>query len=205
MNNKNNRNLILTIVGAVLILIYLSILNLSHQGESTTPPPSIALEPHFNFDQLHTCLENLSQKIKDQAAYVELSGLINNCEMEVKTLMVKKQIGVLPDEINLSLTYKALLPDGKTVSVEKDKDGIHTLLFRQDRLNLYHCISNVIDFNATEKTITFIPGANKIFLICFDENKNQSITYYSGDFSEPEITQLIKDSLIDLKKTNASL
>jgi hypothetical protein len=206
--NKNTRNLIITIIACTLVLVYINLVNINKKemaGANNPTASAPGIDPRFNFDALYTCMQTTKKMVNSQGTLVEIKGQLDNCEQELNYLMAKKIIGPLPSQMNLSLTYKALVNDKLTEIVPVDKDGIHVLLTRQEKISPYHCSSNISDLNFTDHTVSFIPGAHQVFIICFDAGTNTSAAYYSADWSPGDIKKTLDQELVEIKKTQANI
>lgn len=207
--NKNSRNLIITIIACTLILVYINLVNVNKKeiAGGTNSPATAApgIDPRFNYDALYNCFHGIKKMVANQTSLVELKGPLDDCEKELNYLMSKKIIGPLPGEMNLSLTYKSLVNDKATEIVPVDKDGIHVLLTRQEKISPYHCSSNVSDLNFTERTVSFIPGSKNVFIVCFDASTKTSAAYYSADWKAAELKKTLDEELNEIKKTEANI
>lgn len=206
--NKNTRNLIMTIIACTLVLVYINLVNVNKKDMAGNENPATSapgIDPRFNYDALYSCMQGVKKMISEGSALVEIKGKMDGCEQELNYLMAKKIIGPLPGEMNLSLTYKSLVNDQLTETVPVDRDGIHVLLTRQEKISPYHCSSNVSDLNFTERGLSFIPGKEKVFVVCFDASTKTSVAYYSGDWEAEEIKKTLNQEILEIKKTQANI
>lgn len=206
--NKNTRNLIITIIACTLVLVYINLINVNKKemfGNTTPATAAPGIDPRFNYDALYTCMKEVKGMANSQATLVEIKGKLDTCEQELNYVMGKKIIGPLPAEMNLSLTYRSLINDKLSESINVDRDGIHMLLSRQEKISPYHCSSNVSDLNFTEKTVSFIPGANQVFIVCYDGQTKTTAAYYSSDWAEADIKKVLDQELTEIKKTQANV
>jgi hypothetical protein len=202
--NNNKRNLIITIIGAVLIITYLSILNLSKKTVNEQIGVEPVVQSNLNLDSLHVCMEELTKLVDGKSSHTEISGKLNTCSLELKKLFLKKNHSFLPENINLNLTYKVLI-NNQIKEIQQTKDGIHMILFRSETFFLHHCSSNVVDFSSTEKTVSFIPKESKNFIICLDPASKQSVSYFSTDFTKEEIEDVTNGIILELKKVQNNM
>jgi hypothetical protein len=207
--NKNTRNLIITIIACTLVLVYINLINVNKKEMfGTNAPPATAapgIDPRFNYDALYTCMQDVKKMVKSQATLVEITGKLDSCDQELNYVMGKKIIGPLPAEMNLSLTYKALVNDKLTETVAVDRDGIHAILSRQEKISPYHCSSNVSDLNFTEKSVSFIPVGKNVFIVCYDGQSKTTAAYFSSDWQMDEIKKILDQEVAEVKKTQANI
>lgn len=199
MPNNNQRNLIITIVAAVMVIVYLSILNLSKKTTNNTAANTQCTESTVNLDRLYSCMNDVNKLVEDQSDLVAISGKLNSCLVEAKNLYIKKTMYLLPETMNFDLKYKVMV-NKKEVESTTDKDGLHTLVVRKESNDLTHCSSNLVDLTVSEKFVSFIPAQGNLFLICVDPKTKDTVVYYSTDWKMDELNKLIDGTVLDITK-----